>query len=106
VKTLSSGPRRGKSETLAKQNGDAPEKNQSGIPGFFNEPFILDGDTLFVDFRVSQDNDSFPRGAVMFLPQGNSTGGEFILGPENGPYYSVAIDPVTGRVHMDLAEGY
>lgn len=79
-------------------------KGSSGIPEVFREPFELEGDVRFMDFRFNRDDMVFTRGAVMFLPQGNSTGGTFILGPEDGPFYEVSIDPVTGRVHSSLME--
>lgn len=106
VKSISSSRPKQQSESLSAEDGSSGKHSTGDIPEFFQQPFELAGDTLFIDFRISSDNDRFPRGAVMFLPQGNSTGGEFILGPEEGPFYSVSVDAVTGRVHMDLVEGY
>ncbi|MBN1297607.1 hypothetical protein JXA80_12560 [bacterium] len=74
------------------------------IPDVFAEPFVLEGDVRFIDFRFAQADVPFTYGAVMFLPQGNSTGGIFVLGPEDGPFYEVSIDPVTGRVHIETKE--
>ncbi|MCD4655518.1 prepilin-type N-terminal cleavage/methylation domain-containing protein [bacterium] len=74
------------------------------IPEVFTKPFVLDGDVKFLDFKFSEVGGVFDQGAVMFLPQGNSTGGVFILGMDDGPSYEVSIDHVTGRVHIDLAQ--
>jgi len=85
-------------------SGAAGGNQGSDIPAVFREPLKLEGDVMFLDFRFAHDAIRFNRGAVMFLPEGNSTGGIFVLGLENGPFYEVSVDPVTGRVHMDLAE--
>ena len=78
--------------------------SRSSIPDFFNEPFELDGEVKFQDFKFSSNGDFLDRGAILFLPQGNSSGGIFTLGPDDGPFYEVSVDNVTGRVHIDLKE--
>ncbi|MGB3977185.1 MAG: GspH/FimT family pseudopilin [bacterium] len=69
------------------------------ISEIFDEPLTLSGDVLFLDFIKPSIAGTIDRGAVMFLPQGNSTGGSFILGHYDGPKYEVAVDLITGRVH-------
>ncbi|HPQ41391.1 MAG TPA: type II secretion system protein [bacterium] len=102
VRKMQSGNREGFSgDVQSSGNGSGASPD---IPEVFREPFVLEGDVRFRDIRFSGNTMEFTRGAVMFLPQGNSTGGVFILGPEEGPFYEVSIDPVTGRVHTNLLE--
>ena len=76
----------------------------ASIPEIFQSPMELTGDVRFVGFRTPDSTQNTERAAVMFLPHGNSTGGTFVIGRENGPYHAVIIDPVTGRVHTEWME--
>jgi type II secretion system protein H len=80
--------------------GERPGGGGDGsISEIFDEPLTLEGDITFVNFVNSGTGGAHGRGAVMFLPQGNTTGGSFILGHPDGPYYEVAVDLITGRIH-------
>lgn len=71
------------------------------IPEIFQAPLELTGDVRFKGFRTPDSTTNAERAAAMFLPHGNSTGGTFYIGSENGPSHQVIIDPVTGRVHTE-----
>jgi hypothetical protein len=45
------------------------------------------------------------RGAIVFFPQGSSTGGEVWVSDEKGRGYRIVIDPSIGlvRIHQGLA---
>lgn len=79
--------------------GFTGEGREGAISELFDEPLKLEGDIKFLNFVNSGTAGSFNRGAVMFLPQGNTTGGSFILGHPDGPYYEVTVDLITGRIH-------
>lgn len=76
----------------------------SAIPEIFQSPLELTGDVRFTGFRTPDSSTDAERAAIMFLPHGNSTGGTFFIGSENGPSHQVSIDPVTGRVHTVWTE--
>ncbi len=80
-------------------NQESLHNSAGSVSELFDEPLKLAGDIVFLDFVRSNAAGNFDRGAVMFLPQGNSTGGSFILGRHDGPKYEVSIDLITGRVH-------
>lgn len=80
------------------------EGSVSGVPEIFQKPLELAGEVKFLRFSGIGNMEDSARGVVMFLPQGNNTGGTFVIGREDGPYYEVDIDAITGRVHMSLAE--
>lgn len=86
------------------QESKSGSSGKGSIPAFFSEPFELEGDVKFQDFKVSENGQSLNRAAVLFLPQGNSSGGVFTLGTDEGPFYEVSVDSITGRVHIGLRE--
>jgi type II secretion system protein H len=71
------------------------------VSELFQKPFELTGDVKFLEFSTGDLPHTGFQGAIMFLPQGNSTGGGFTIGRMNGPYYSVTTDAITGRIHVN-----
>jgi len=102
VKTLSSHKGKGSSQNVVQSTSSSGSSDS--IPDVFRKPFVLDGDVRFLNFKYNDTNAQYDQGAVLFLPQGNSSGGIFVLGMEDGPFYEVSVDPVTGRVHIDQAQ--
>jgi hypothetical protein len=85
-----------------------PETGNVSQGGFQSE---LIGKTLqlsegifFLDFLMEEGTSVPGEGAiVLFYPRGNTSGGAFVLGIEDGPKYIVTIDRVTGLIKF---EGY
>ncbi|MBN1879899.1 prepilin-type N-terminal cleavage/methylation domain-containing protein [bacterium] len=100
-KVRQAGQRRktGMSSEIEQTSGSETGRMSSYLPEIFQQPFELAGDVRFLEFKRQDTNDRTGRAAVMFLPHGNSTGGSFIIGREDGPFHEVIIDAVTGRVH-------
>lgn len=44
------------------------------------------------------------RGAIMFFPQGSSTGGEIWLADEKGRGYRIVVESSVGLVHVNAGE--
>ncbi len=81
-------------------SGSTGSADMRSVSELFQKPFELAGDVRFLEFNTGQSEQNYHRGSVMFLPQGNSTGGRFMIGRTGGPYYYVSIDAITGRVNV------